>query len=43
LFGLFPLWCQSASWKAPNKLGIPTGEAFFNKVIETKRAAFQGL
>ena len=37
LFGLFPLRCQFADEKAPNKLGIPTGESFFNRIIETKR------
>ncbi len=31
LFGLFPLRCQFADEKAPNKLGIPTGEAFFQQ------------
>jgi hypothetical protein len=35
LFGLFPLRCQSANGKAPNKLGIPTGEVFFNRIQET--------
>jgi len=45
LFGVVPLRCQSANGKAPNKLGIPTGEAFFNRVIKTKRlikSAFVG-
>ena len=36
MFGVFPLRCQFADEKAPNKLGIPTGESFFNRVIETK-------
>jgi hypothetical protein len=35
LFGLSPLRCQFADEKAPNKLGIPTGGSFFNKVLDT--------
>jgi hypothetical protein len=33
LFGLSPLRCQFADEKAPNKLRIPTGGSFFNKLI----------
>jgi hypothetical protein len=36
LFGLFPLRCQSANGKAPNELGIPTGEVFFNRILLTE-------
>jgi hypothetical protein len=35
LFGVFPLRCQFADEKAPNKLGIPTGGSFFNKLLDT--------
>ena len=38
LFGLFPLRCQSANGKAPNKLGIPTGAVFFNRIFDTGKA-----
>ena len=37
MFGVFPLRRQFADEKAPNKLGSPTVEAFFNRIIETKR------
>jgi hypothetical protein len=42
LFGVFPLRCQFADEKAPNKLGIPTGGSFFNKLLltEAERARF---
>ena len=37
MFGLSPLACQFVSEKTLNKLRTPTGDVFFNKVIETKR------
>ena len=35
MFGLSPLRRQFADEKAPNKLGSPTAEAFFNRILET--------
>jgi hypothetical protein len=35
LFGSSPLRCQFTDEKAPNKLGIPTGGSFFNRIFDT--------
>jgi len=37
LFGVSPLRCQFTDEKAPNKLGIPTGGSFFNRIIPSER------
>ena len=36
LFGLSPPGCQFVDEKPPNKLGTPTGDAFFNRILDTR-------
>ena len=42
LFGVLPLRRQFADEKAPNKLGSPTMDAFFNRVLDTLRYSTGG-
>jgi hypothetical protein len=41
LFGLSPPGCQLVGEKTPNKLGTPTGDAFFNRIIDIEQPGMQ--
>jgi hypothetical protein len=42
LVRVFPTTVSICKGEPPNKLGIPTREAFFNRIFETREGAFLG-